>query len=87
MAKEKGMDGSVEINVSSVFEKDGKKLAYVSFRDGDRTAEGTIPDCLLTKNEGFTKEETEQLEAYMKQELKTLKEMASGVNVMKAFMK
>ncbi len=85
--KEKQMDGSVEINVSSVFEKDGKKLAYVSFKDGERTAEGTIPDCVLTKNNGFTKEEAGQLETYMKQELGTLKDMASGVNVMKAFMK
>lgn len=77
---------SVDISVSGVFDKDGKKIAYVSFSDGERTAEGTIPDCVITRNKGFSPEEKEQLEEYMKLELSSLKKMASGINVVKALM-
>ena len=81
------MNSSVNINISSVFEKDGHKIAYVSFSDGVRTAEGLIPDCVITKNNGFTSDEKSQLEEYMKKELKPLQRMAAGVNVVKALMK
>lgn len=75
---------SVDIKVSGVFERDGKKMAYVSFSDGLRYAEGIIPDCVITSNKGFGEDETTQLEAYMKEELETLKKTASGINVVKA---
>ena len=77
---------AVDISVSGIFTKDGKKIAYVSFSDGERTAEGTIPDCVITRNKGFSPGEKEQLEEYMKRELSSLKKMASGINVMKALM-
>ncbi|MBQ7583311.1 MAG: hypothetical protein IJT24_01760 [Lachnospiraceae bacterium] len=78
--------GSVDIRVSGVFERDGKKLACVSFSDGKRSAEGIIPDCVITSNKGFTPDEAEQLEGYMKRELPSLKKTAAGINVVKAFM-
>ncbi|MCR5774566.1 MAG: hypothetical protein K6G42_05730 [Lachnospiraceae bacterium] len=80
------MDSSVDIKVSGVFEKDGKQFAYVSFSDEGRSAEGRIPDCVITHNKGFSDPEKEQLEDYMKRELTTLKKMASGINVVKALM-
>ncbi len=81
------MGKTVDINISGVFEKDGKQLAYVSFRDGERTAEGIIPDCVVSKNNGFTEDEKASLEQYMKDDLANLKKAASKVNVMTAFMK
>ncbi len=81
------MNGTVDINISGVFEKAGKQLAYVSFRDGKRTAEGVIPDCVISKNNGFTDDEKASLERYMKDDLANLKRAASRVNVMTAFMK
>ncbi len=80
------MDKMVDIKVSAVFEKDGKKMAYVSFSDDGRSAEGTIPDCVITHNKGFSEEEKAQLEDYMKNELSSLKKMAAGINVVKALM-
>ena len=77
---------SVDIRVSGVFTKDGRKMAYVSFSDGERSAEGTIPDCVITRNKGFSSDETEQLVSYMKRELPSLKKTASGINVVKALM-
>ena len=76
----------LQMSVSPVCQKDGKKVAYVAFSDKTRSAEGVIPECVITKNHGFSNEEVEQLEAYMKQQLATLKRMAASVNAMDAFL-
>lgn len=76
----------LKMSVSPICQKDGKRVAYVSFSDSKRSAEGIIPECKITKNQGFSNEEAEQLEAYMKQQLATLKKMAASVNAMDAFL-
>lgn len=81
------MSDTLDMSVSQIFRKDGKKYAFVSFTDGKRKAEGTIPDCKITSSSGFSEEEVKQLEEYMDREIITLKNMAVGVNVMDAFMK
>lgn len=81
------MSDTLDMSVSQIFRKDGKKYAFVSFTDGKRKAEGTIPDCKITSYSGFSEEEVKQLEEYMDREIITLKNMAVGVNVMDAFMK
>ncbi len=80
-------DVEMTMAVSPVCVKDGKQYAFVSFTEGDKMAEGKIPDCVIVSNKGFSAEETEQLEIYMKRELTNLKKMASSVNVLGAFMK
>ena len=83
-----GETTSQEINmsVSPICQKDGHKVAYVSFTDGKRTAEGEIPDCRITKYENFGKEEVDQLERYMRDNLAMIKRMAASVDPMKAFL-
>lgn len=81
------MDRELNMAVSQIFSKNKEKYAFVSFSDGTRNAEGKIPDCKIISNNGFSKEEEEQLENYMKSELGNLKKMAAGVNVMRGFMK
>ena len=76
----------LSMSVSPICEKNGQKAAYVSFSDGNRSAEGKIPDCKITKNNGFDEGEVAQLELYMKGNLMMLKKMASSVNVFDAFM-
>lgn len=76
----------LKMSVSPICQKEGKRIAYVSFTDGKRTAEGKIPDCIIYSNNGFTEDEVLQLQLYMKQELATLKRMAASVNVLDAFM-
>ncbi len=73
--------------ISGVSEKDGKKVAYVSFEDGKRIAEGIIPDCNIIRNDGFTDEEAEMLKEYLKDNLETIKREAAGINPIKAMMK
>lgn len=81
------MNEEVKMSVSPVCAKDGKKYAFVSFTDGNRTAEGKIPECVITHNTGFHADEVQQLEDYMKRELAQLKSMAAGINVMDNFLR
>ena len=74
------------MSVSAVCVKDGEKFAFVSFSDGNRVAEGKIPECKIVSNKGFTDDEVGMLELYMKSELRQLKKMAAGVRLIDAFM-
>lgn len=81
------MEKAVQMTVSPVCAKDGKKYAFVSFTEGERTAEGKIPDCVIVSNKGFEKGEVKMLEEYMRRELPQLKKMASGIRLLDAIMK
>ncbi len=81
------MENTVNMSVSPICVKDGKKYAFVTFSEGERLAEGKIPDCTIISNTGFTAEEVAQLESYMQKELPKLKEMAAGIHLLDAFMK
>jgi len=81
------MNDDVNMMVSPVCTKDGKSYAFVSFEDGEKTAEGKIPDCNIIANKGFSADEVQQLETYMKRELTNLKKMAANINPMDALLK
>lgn len=81
------MKKEINMTVSPICSKDGKKYAFVAFMDGNRSAEGKIPDCKILSNAGFTKSEVEQLEAYMRNRLEELKRMAAGIRIIDALMK
>lgn len=81
------MNNELNMSVSPICVKDGKRYAFVTFTDGTRMAEGKIPDCKITSNKGFLEDEIIKLEEYMQKELPKLKQMAAGINVLDAFMK
>lgn len=81
------MEESLQMSVSPICEKDGKKYAYIQFSDGTRLAEGKIPSCEIVKNQGFTESEVEQLSAYMKEHLQELKSIAARLNAFDAIRK
>ncbi len=85
-ARSAGSD-ELQMSVSAICEKEGRRFAYVTFSGGGRKAEGEIPSCVIRSCEGFSSEEVKQLEAYMKKNLDMLKTMAAGINPLKAFMK
>ena len=72
------------MSVSPICVKDGKKIAYVSFIDGERSAEAIIPECVVTYAVGLNRAEVRMLEEYMKQELPSLKRMAAGIRIIDA---
>lgn len=80
------MNGSWKLTVSPVCTRDGNQYAYVAFQDGERIAEGKIPECVITSSGDFSAEEIAQMEDYMRRELMELKKAASSVNVWNAFL-
>lgn len=81
------MNENINMTVSPVCSKNKNKFAYVSFTDGKCQVEGRIPECKITSNNGFSDDDVEVLELYMKSNLAKLKRMAAGVNIIDAFMK
>ena len=77
----------LKLQISGILEKDGKKRACVSFSAPGCYAEGYIPDCVLEKSSGFTKEEEEALCAYLRENLAELKKRAARINPLNAIMK
>ena len=75
------------MSVSPICMKDGKKFAYVSFHDGERSAEGKIPECKIVSAVGLDRGEIRMLEEYMTRELPQLKKMAAGIRLVDAFLK
>ena len=81
------MSEELKMTVSGIVPKDGRKSVYVVFEDGQRKAEGYVPDCIIIKNEGFEEDEVKVLELYMKQNQDQIREMAKAINPIKALMK
>ena len=85
--KNKPKEDKLDMSVSALCPKNGEKVAYVTFSDGRRLAEGEIPACRILSNSGFTEVEVSKLEQYMKQNLDMIRTMASAINPIKAMMK
>jgi len=81
------MNEQLNMSVSSIIQKDGKKQIYVAFEDSDRRAEGQLPDAKITTNEGFSEEEIAALELYMKSNSDQIVEMAKQIHLADAFLK
>lgn len=81
------MSDELKMTVSGVVPKDGRKHIYVVFEDGNKRAEGYVPDCVITSNQGFDAEDVKILELYMKQNQDQIREIAKMINPIKALMK
>ena len=81
------MSEELKMTISGFVPKDGRKSVYVVFEDGKRKAEGYVPDCIITKNEGFEEDEVKVLELYLKQNQDMIREHAKLINPIKALMK
>ena len=65
---------------SSVVVKDNKPMISILFERGSDTAEGVIPACDITKSAGFSREEVEALENYMKEHKKEFIDNAKKIS-------
>ncbi|MBD5157597.1 MAG: hypothetical protein HDT13_08195 [Butyrivibrio sp.] len=61
------MKTTVRLTHSSVLFKDGKPFVSVLFEDGDKSAEGRIPECTISINKGFSEAEKAEFEEYMRE--------------------
>lgn len=81
------MSDEMKMSVSgAVTNKNGEKVVYVTFEDGQRSAEGLLPEGRIKESIGFNTEEIKALEQYMLSQKDTIMKMAKTVNPMKAFM-
>ena len=85
--RRKNTSQELKMTISGIVPKDGRRNIYVVFEDGDRRAEGSVPDCVIEQNTGFTEDEVKMLELYLKQNLDMIREHAKYINPIKAFMK
>ncbi|MCR5108161.1 MAG: hypothetical protein K6B28_08345 [Lachnospiraceae bacterium] len=80
------MTEDVTIRFSGILGEKGNRYIAVSFSDGKRTCEGSIPKCRITKNNGFDEDELASLEKYLRENQSTIIAKAKGINPIKAFM-
>lgn len=81
------MSEELKMTISGIVPREGRKSVYVVFEDGERKAEGYVPDCIITQNEGFEDDEIKMLELYLKQNQDMIREHAKLINPIKALMK
>ena len=81
------MSEELKMTISGIVPREGRKSVYVVFEDGNRKAEGYVPDCIITKSEGFEEDEIKMLELYLKQNQDMIREHAKLINPIKALMK
>ena len=74
---------SVNMLVSGIINKEGRRYARVSFVRGNDIAEGIVPDGIVDHAEGFSDDEIFKLERYMRETRGEIMEQARQVNPLK----
>ncbi len=81
------MNKEISMNVSLLSTSGDKRVIYVSFTDGKKTAEFSLPEVKLVRNAGFSEEEITQLTDYVSNSQDEIYRIAKGINPIKSFMK
>ena len=74
---------SVNMLVSGIINKKGRRYARVSFIRGKDIAEGIVPDGIVDHAEGFSDDEVFKLERYLRENCGDIMEQARQVNPLK----
>lgn len=75
----------MDILISGITGKIEKKI-YINFTEGNNSAEGTLPDCVVTSNKGFSEDEIFYIEKYMRENKEFIINQAKSVNPMRSFL-
>ncbi len=76
----------VEMLISGFFMKDGRKMMRVSFTRGKDFAEGLLPDGLIDRSEGFSGEELEKLEKFLRANRQEIMEQGKEINPIRSWL-
>lgn len=74
---------SVNMLVSGIINREGRRFARVSFIRGRDIAEGVVPDGIVDHVEGFSDVEVAKLERYLRENCGEIMEQARRVNPIK----
>lgn len=70
----------MKMTYTSVVTKDNKPMISLKFERGKDVCEGSVPDCVISKNSGFTDEEIEGLEYYLRTNKKSIIEQTKSIS-------
>lgn len=70
----------MKMTYTSVVTKDNEPMISLKFERGNDSCEGSVPDCVITKNDGFSDEEVEGLEYYLRVNKKDIIEQAKSIS-------
>lgn len=76
----------VKMLVSAVVANGDKKLVRVSFVRGNCIADGLLPDGIIEKFQGFTPDEAEQLERYLRANRQDILQRAKEINPLRSWL-
>lgn len=82
-----GNKEEMTMTYSGIVVADGKKKISVTFEAKDAYAEGTIPDCKITKSSGFEEAELVMLEKYLQMNQVEIAKKAKEISGLRGFMK
>ena len=79
------IDSDITMTYSAILrDKNNNKIVRVQFErsgeSGTELAEGVIPDCVIVRQNGYTAEETEWLEEYLKDNMDDIMEKAKVIS-------
>lgn len=77
----------VNMLISGMVEKDGRRLVRVSFLRGRDYADGLLPDGIIEKAQGFSSEEVQKLESYLRFNRQDILRQAKEVNPLRSWLK
>lgn len=70
----------MKMTYTSVLAKNGKPHISLRFERGADSCEGSVPDCKITRNRGFSAEEVQALEDYLFQNKKQIIEQSKRIS-------
>lgn len=76
----------VDMLISGFFMKDGRKMMRVSFTRGKAFAEGLLPDGMIDRSEGFSREELEKLEKFLRANSREIMEQGKEINPIRSWL-
>lgn len=76
----------VNMLISGMVEKDGRRLVRISFLRGKDFADGLLPEGIIERWQGFSQEEVKKLESYLRLHRKDILEQAKGVNPLRSWL-
>lgn len=70
----------VKMIISCVVVKENRKIVRVSFMRGTDYAEGVLPEGMIEKARGFTEDEVQKLENYLRANRQEILKQAKGID-------
>ena len=82
-----GNKEEMKMTYSGIVVSEGRKKVSVTFEAGEAYAEGSIPDCKITKSAGFEEDELVMLEKYLQMNQVEIAKKAKEISGLRGFMK